>query len=80
MVAMETRKVGKVRPFFEVKKIFLPRGSGVGDPQPTGWYWPAKCISERILHLNLFLNSGELFEMSRIRVSRLEQSYSHALF
>ena len=59
MVAMETRKVGKVGPFFEVKKKILPRGSGVGDPQPTGWYWPAKCISERILQLNLFLNSPE---------------------
>ena len=55
MVAMETRKVGKVRPFFEVKNFFLPRGSGVGDPQPTGWYWSAKCVSERIFHLNLFL-------------------------
>ena len=60
---METRKVGKVGPFFEVKKISLPRGSGVGDPRPTGWYWPAKCISEGIFHLNLFLNAGELFEM-----------------
>ena len=63
MVAMETRKVGKVGPFFEVKKKILLRGLGVGDPLPTGWYWPAKCISERILHLNLFLNSGELVEM-----------------
>ena len=65
MVAMETRKVGKVGPFFEVKQKKLPRGSGVGDPRPIGWYWPAKCISERIFHLNLFLNAGELFEMSK---------------